>query len=88
MDNMKKSEFNFGWLFVIVFVLIQFTLKGDSQFYANIVLLCIMLPFFIYRLFKTFKENPEEKNSMLINLILVIVFLIIGYLIVTEKFKV
>ena len=85
---MEKSKFNFGWLFVIIFVLIQFIFKDDTQFYANIVLICIMLPFFLYKLIKTFKENPEEKNSMLINLISVIVFLIVGYLIISEKFKV
>lgn len=85
---MGNTKFNFGWLFVIIFILIQFILKDDIQFYANIVLICIMLPFFIYRLIKSFKENPDEKNSMLINLLLVIVFLIVGYLIITEKFKV
>ena len=85
---MGNTKFNFGWLFVFFFILIQFILKDDIQFYANIVLICIMLPFFIYRLIKSFKENPDEKNSMLINLLLVIVFLIVGYLIITEKFKV
>lgn len=88
MNKMEKIKFNLGWIFVIIFILIQFTLKNDIQFYANLVLICIMLPFFIYKLIKSFKENPEEKNSMLINLLLVIVFLIVGYLIITEKFKV
>jgi hypothetical protein len=85
---MGNTKFNFGWLFVIFFILIQFILKDDIQFYANIVLIFIMLPFFVYRLIKSFKENPDKKNSMLINLLLVVVFLIVGYLIITEKFKV
>jgi Ca2+/Na+ antiporter len=85
---MEKSKINFNWLFIIIFVLIQFILKRDVQFYANIALICIMLPFFIHRLIKTYKENSEEKNNFQINLILLIVFLIVGYLIISEKFKV
>jgi len=84
---MDKIKFNIGWVFVIIFVLIQILFKDDIQLYANIALICIMLPFFIFRLVKSVKEKPEEKKNILINIFLLIIFLIIGYLIITEKFN-
>jgi NADH:ubiquinone oxidoreductase subunit 6 (subunit J) len=84
---MFKSKY-IGWLLLTSIILSGVFLKGDYQFYTMLIVVILILPIFIYRLIKTFKENPDEKNSMLINLLLVIVFLIVGYLIITEKFKV
>ncbi|WP_395061110.1 hypothetical protein [Flavobacterium sp.] len=85
---MKKLNFNIGWAFLIVIILIQFIFKGDYQFYAMIIALITVIPFFIIRLIKTYKDNPKEKITMISNMIMVLIFLIIGYLVITKKFLV
>jgi len=59
---MKKINFNIAWLFVFIIILIMLFLKGDNAFYALIVAVIVILPFFIIRVIKTFKENPQKKK--------------------------
>lgn len=83
---MEKSKI-IGYILLLTMILSSIILKGDIQFYTMLIAVILVLPYFVFKLVKTFKNNPQEKRSMSINLILIIIFLIVGYLVITQRFK-
>lgn len=85
---MENKFFNLKWPFILVILLIELLLKGHIQFYAIVTALIITIPYFIVKTIKTLKENSKERTSILINMVMILIFLIIGNIVISEKFKI
>lgn len=76
---MKKLDFSIGLLFITEITIILLFLDGNYAFYAFIIAVASVLPYIIRKMSTLFKENPEERKLIIINIIVILLILVIGY---------
>ena len=88
---MKDLKIKIVLIVFFILVLIQNYFKNDFIFYSQIVLLILLIPILIKRIIDDFRDNSKlskENYGMIVNIFMVILFLVIGYFLITEKLKV